>query len=132
MPERNALNWKVDVRVGGVSLAIAPPIGTAAAWKSILCGIIELAELESCTSTISPSRTRMNGAGTLPFNVQNLNCTPSIKSIICSSAVSFTTTFAGELRSIGFGTFGASVSSASISGKFSTAVVAVFEAFSSA
>ena len=55
---------------GGLGRAAAPPPGPVAAWKSTEW-IIELsAEFLRWMSTVSPTRTRRKGPGTLPLKVQ--------------------------------------------------------------
>ena len=64
------------------------------------------AALLNRTCTVSPSRTRRNGPGTLPPNVQNVYSTPLASVPFCSVVSRSTTTRAGPERSIAGGTAG--------------------------
>src|SRR3990167_5523892 len=57
-------------------VATPPPPGPVTAWKSTLCMCSLSAAFFSETSTVSPTRTRTIGPGTLPLKVQNLKLAP--------------------------------------------------------
>ncbi len=86
-----------------------PPPGPVTAWKSTLWGIRLLLRFSNWSRSVSPTRTRMNGPGTLPLNVQNVyrvGCaSPSMSTPMRSSVYIFTFTIAGRFRVIGGGTF---------------------------
>src|SRR5690349_8763262 len=79
---------------------------------SMLCGIVLFFALCRCSSTRSPSRTRMNVPGTWPPNVHTGYFTLSAISATVSTVSRFTMTRVGCVRVIGGGTFGAWVTTA--------------------
>ena len=66
--------------------------------------------------TMSPTRTRTKGPGTVPPNVQNVYCTPSASVPFTSVVSRLTITLALPGRSTGGGTSGAEVRTAFTSG----------------
>src|ERR1035437_590450 len=107
-----AENVKTDSCPGSVSDALAPPPGPVTACRSMLCGIVLDASFLRCSSTRSPSRTRMNEPGTAPPNVHAVYSTLSASRSVFSTTSRFTITFVGCDRVMGGGTLGACVSTA--------------------
>ena len=58
------------VSPGAAWVATAPPPGPVTAWKSTECIMALSSAFFIDTSTVSPTRTRTNGPGTLPLKVQ--------------------------------------------------------------
>jgi hypothetical protein len=64
------------------------------------------------TWTVSPTRTRIIGPGTVPLNVQKRYCTPLASVPVISFVSSSTATVAGRRRWMGGGTAGGATSTA--------------------
>src|ERR1035437_5622201 len=119
-----AENVKTDSCPGSVSDALAPPPGPVTACRSMLCGIVLDASFLRCSSTRSPSRTRMNEPGTAPPRAREPPPAPppppprpvspalSGSRSVFSTTSRFTITFVGCDRVMGGGTLGACVSTA--------------------
>src|SRR5262245_33893746 len=65
---------------------------------------------------MSPARTRRNGPGTVPPNVQNVYSTPLASGPFCSVVESSIRTLAGAVRPVGGGTAGGAMSANATSG----------------
>ena len=75
--------WRIEQRLGEAVLHrleddVAPPPGPVTACRSIECVLCAVGRLVSLISTVSPSRTRTNGPGTVPPNVQKVYSTPLV------------------------------------------------------
>src|SRR5437773_5497832 len=69
-----AFHWK-SFSSPGATCTEPPPPGPVAAWKLTECQfMLDLAFFRRMRR-VSPTRTRMNGPGTVPLNVQNLYVT---------------------------------------------------------
>jgi len=103
------------VSPGMICVTAAPPPGPVTARRSIECALWLEGRLMSRISTVSPARTRKNGPGRVPPNIQNVYSTPFASVPFSSVVKSSTTTRAGRARSSAGGTAGGAVSTALIS-----------------
>ena len=69
-PGTSALKEKSDEAPGAADDAALPPMGPVTAWKSTEWFIMLEASLWKWTTTVSFTRTRKKGPGTLPLYVQ--------------------------------------------------------------
>ena len=65
-----ALKVKVFLSPGATWVDLAPPPGPVTACRSMEWMLPESSAFFKVSSTVSPTRTRMNGPGTVPLNVQ--------------------------------------------------------------
>src|SRR6185369_3926434 len=97
---------------GITCVTAAPPPGPVTACRSIECALCAVVWFLSLICTVSPSRTRSNGPGTVPPNVQNVYSTPLASVPFCSVVSSSDLTLAGAERWIAGGTPGGASSTA--------------------
>jgi hypothetical protein len=69
-PGLSALKLNVADSPGATWVTLAPPPGPVTACRSMLCVTPASAALRRVISTVSPSRTRSIGPGTVPLKVQ--------------------------------------------------------------
>src|SRR3990167_5899355 len=92
-------NWNHATRSSPCTtvVTVAPPPGPVTAWKSTLWGMPESSLLVTWTSSVSPTRARMNGPGTWSLNVQDWYFTSDEIGMRSMPESSVTRTIAGRL-----------------------------------
>ncbi len=89
---------------GAVCVAVAPPPGPFTACRSIECGHVLPVALATLISTVSPTRARSIGPGTVPLKVQYVYVSPGATSATTSRVWSSTLTVVGDVRVMAGGT----------------------------
>src|SRR3972149_853345 len=102
-PGEIALNLKSVSPPGTASLAALPPPGPVTAWKSTEWSCVLAAAFLKWTTTVSLTRMRKNGPGTVALNVQYTNVVPGSISATTSLASKYRSTIVGVVRVSGGG-----------------------------